>query len=63
MIMTPFVMKGAESEQPVGAPCYQWMGCRDHAGITCFPYSGSWQAQGENVFFYDIGPLICLCNA
>ena len=52
-------MEGAESEQPVGAPFYQWMGCRDHAGIVCFPHSGSWQAQGgpayvetsENVFF------------
>ena len=35
----PFVTKGAEIEQPVGAPFYQWVGCRDHAGITCFPHS------------------------
>ena len=40
-----YVMKGAESEQPVGVPFYQWVGCGDHAGITCFPHSGSWQAQ------------------
>ena len=62
-----YVMKGAESEQPVGAPCYQWVGCRDHAGIACFPHSGSWQAQGglayicrdqgKFVFFYNMGPL------
>ena len=38
-----YVTTGAESEQPVGAPCYQWVGCRDHARITCFPHSGSWQ--------------------
>ena len=53
-------MKGAESEQPVGALCYQWVGCRDHAGITCFPHSGSWQAQrgaAKMSFFYDMGPL------
>ena len=37
-----YVTKGAESEQPVGAPFYQWVGCRDHAGITCFAHSGSW---------------------
>ena len=41
-----YATTGAESEQPVGAPFYQWVGCRDHAGITCFPHSGSWQAQG-----------------
>ena len=40
-----YVTKGAESEQPVGAPLYQWVGCRDHAGIVCFPHSGSWQVQ------------------
>ena len=39
-----YVTTGAESDQPVGAPWYQW-GCRD-AGITGFHYSGSWQAQG-----------------
>ena len=59
-------MKGAESEQPVGAPCYQGVGCRDHAGITGFPHSGSWQAQGgpahicreqRKRVFYDMGPL------
>ena len=41
-----YVTEGAEFEQPVGAPFYQWVGCRDHAGITCFPHSRSWQAQG-----------------
>ena len=40
-----YVTTGAESEQPVGAPCYQWMGCRDQAGIVCFPHSGSWSLQ------------------
>ena len=28
-----YVMTGAESGQPVGAPFYQWVGCRDHAGL------------------------------
>ena len=37
-----YVTTGAESEQPAGAPFYQWVGCRDHAGLVCFPYSGSW---------------------
>ena len=54
-----YVKKGAESEQPVGTLFfiylffffYQWMGCRDHAGITCFPHLRSWQA------FYNMGPL------
>ena len=41
-------------------------GCRDHAGITCFPHSGSWQAQGGPAYicrdqrkcvFHDMGPL------
>ena len=59
MKMTSFrnVVKGAESEQPVGALCYQWVGCRDHAGIACFPHSGNWQEDQliyvdtrENVF-------------
>ena len=59
-------MKGAESEQPVGALCYQWVGCRDHAGLTCFPHSGSCQAQGGPVYicrhqrkcvFCYMGPL------
>ena len=45
-----YVTTGADSEQPVGAPCYQWVGCRDHAGIACFPHSGSWQAQGGPAF-------------
>ena len=40
-----YVTTGADSEQPVGALFYQWVGCRDHAGITCFPHSGGWQAQ------------------
>ena len=61
-----YVTKGADSEQPVGAPCYQWVGCRDHAGIACFPHSGSWQAQEGPAYickgqikhvFYDMGPL------
>ena len=59
-------MKGAESEHPVGVPFYQWVGCRDHAGIACFPHSGSWQAQGGPVYvcrdwrkcvFHNMGPL------
>ena len=41
-----YVKEGAESEQPVGGPFYQWVGCRDHAGLVCVPHSGSWQAQG-----------------
>ena len=66
-----YVTKGAESGQPVGAPCYQWVGCRDHAGITCFPHSGSWQAQGGPAYicreqrkrvFYDMGPLTYYIN-
>ena len=32
-----YITTGAESEQPVGALFYQWVGCRDHAGIVCFP--------------------------
>ena len=63
----PMIMKGADSEQPVGAPCYQWVGCRDHAGLVCFPHSGSWQAQGGPVYrcrdqrkrvFQNMRPLI-----
>ena len=62
-----YVTTGAESEQPVGAPCYQRVGCRDHAGITCFPHSGSWQAQGGPAYicrdqrkcvFHNMGPLM-----
>ena len=61
-----YVTTGAESDQPVGALCYQWVGCRDHAGITCFPHSGSWQAQGGPAYicrdqtkcdFHNMGPL------
>ena len=61
-----YVTTGAESDQPVGAPFYQWVGCRDHAGLVCFPYSGSWHAQGEPVYicrdqrkrvFHNMGPL------
>ena len=61
-----YIMTGAESEQPVGAPCYQWVGCRDHAGLVCFPHSGSWQAQGgpahicrdqRKCVFHNMGPL------
>ena len=29
-----YVKTGAESEQPVRAPFYQWVGCRDHAGLV-----------------------------
>ena len=47
-----YVTTGAESEQPVGALFYQWVGCRDHAGIACFPHSGSWQAQGGPVYIW-----------
>ena len=61
-----YVTKVAESEQPVGARFYQWVGCRDHAGITCFHHSGSWQAQGGPAYicrdqrkrvFHNRGPL------
>ena len=59
------VMTGAESEQPVWVPCYQWVGCRDHAGITCFLQSRSWQAQGavyicrdqRKHVFHNVGPF------
>ena len=53
-------------EQPVGALFYQWVGCRDHAGIACFPHSGSWHAQGGPAYiskdqrkhvFHNMGPL------
>ena len=44
-----YVTKGAESEQPVGAPCYQWVSCRDHAGIS---------RDQRKCVFYDMGPLI-----
>ena len=37
-----YIMKGAKSEQPVGAPFYQWVGCRDHAGLVLCHHSGSW---------------------
>ena len=47
-----YITKGVESEQPVGAPFYQWVGCRDHAGHACFPHSGRWQAQGGPVYMY-----------
>ena len=45
-----YVTKWAESELPVGELFYQWVGCRDHAGIIYFPNSGSWQAQGGPVY-------------
>ena len=48
-----YVTKGAESEQPVGVPFYQWVGCRDHARIARFPHFGIWQAQW--------GP-VCICR-
>ena len=58
---------GGEYEQPVGAPFYQWVGCRDNAGLVCFPNSGSWQAQGGPTYicrdrrkhvFHNMEPLI-----
>ena len=61
-----FVTKGADSEQPVGAPYYQRVGCRDHAGMACFPHSGSWKTQGGPAYIcrdqrkhisYNMGPL------
>ena len=59
-----YVTKGADSEQPVGALFYQWVGCRDHAGIACFPHSGSGQGgpayicrDQRKCVFYDMGPL------
>ena len=45
-----YIMTGAESEQPVGAPFYQWVGCRDHSELVCFPHSGGWLAQGGKVY-------------
>ena len=48
-----YIMPGAESKQPVGVPCYQWVGCRDHAGIICFPHSGSWQAQRGRLIYVE----------
>ena len=62
-------MKGAESEQPVGAPFYHWVGCRDHA-IACLPHSGSGQAQGGPAYierdqrkcvFHNMGPFKVCC--
>ena len=59
-------MAGAESKQPVGALFYQWVGCRDHSGLVCFPHSGSWQVQGGPAYicrdqrkcvFHNMGPL------
>ena len=59
--MTPFFI------QPVGAPFYQWVGCRDHAAIACFPHCGSLQVQGGPAYkcrdqrkhvFHNMGPLI-----
>ena len=61
-----YVTKGAESEQTAGAPFYQWMDCKDHAGVICVPHSGSWQAQGGPLYvcrhqrkhvFHNMGSL------
>ena len=66
-----YVTKGAESEQHVRVPCYQWMGCRDHAGVACFHHYGSWQAQGGPAYisrdqrkrvFLNMGPLSLTAN-
>ena len=62
-----YAMTEAESEQPVGTLFYQWVGCRDDAGLVCFPHSGHWQAQGgpdyicrhqRKLVFHNMGPLI-----
>ena len=37
-----YVTIEAESEQPVGAPFYQWVGCGDDTGLISFPHSGRW---------------------
>lgn len=34
-----YITMGAGSEQTVGAPICQWVGCRDDAGLVCFPLS------------------------
>ena len=48
------------------SPVLQYVGCRDHAGLICFPHYGSWQAQGGLVYicrdqrkrvFHSMGPL------
>ena len=55
-------MKGADSEQPVGVLCYQWVGCRDQdslvfliLGVGRFredqPTRGPYVEARENVFF------------
>ena len=46
----PYVTEGVESEQPVGGPFYQWVGCRDHAGLACFPHSGSWFLREDQFY-------------
>ena len=54
------VTKGAESEQPVGAPCYQLVGLEDHAESLVFLILGVGRLREdqriyvetrENVFF------------
>ena len=47
----PHVMTGAESDQPVGAPFYQWVGCRDIAGLRCFAPLGVGRLR-EDQFIY-----------
>ena len=70
MKMTSSITKGAESEQPVGAPVCRRVGCRDHAAVVCFLHSGIWQAQGGPAFmcrdqrkcvFHNMGPLTSAC--
>ena len=51
------VIKGAESEQPAGAPCYQWVGCRESLAFLILGVGRLREDQliyvetRENVFF------------
>ena len=65
MLFGNFANKGDGIPPQIAYWCYQWVGYRDHAGITCFPHSGSWQAQEGPAYicrdqrrvFYNMGPL------